>query len=355
MIAGTMKIDIERIKESKLEKLDFDNLSFGRNFSDHMFVAEYKDGEWGGAKIIPFGNQELSPASSVLHYGQAVFEGLKAYTNEAGEISLFRPMQNFKRLNESLDRMAMPALPEELYIEGLKQLIQLDHNWIPKKSDSSLYIRPFVFATDDYIGVKPSDTYRFMIITSPVQGYYSEPVKVYVETEYIRAAEGGVGYVKTAGNYGRSLYPARQAQKKGYHQILWTDSKEHKYVEESGTMNLMFLIGDTLVTPPLGGTILPGITRDSVLTLARDWGMKVEERRISIDEVIQAHEDGGLKEVFGTGTAATIAHIILIGYNGKDYHLPTVESREFSNKVAKELDAIKRGAVEDKFSWMYKI
>ena len=355
MITDILPIAVQKVAKSRLSEVDLNNIAFGKHFSDHMFVADYNDGQWTDASIMPYGKMEFSPAASMMHYGQAIFEGLKAYRNDKGEVLVFRPFDNFKRINISAERMAMPLIPEEIFMEGLTQLIALDKNWIPSGDSSALYIRPFYIGTDESIGVKPSESYKFMIITCPVGKYYSEPVKVLVETNYIRAVEGGVGYVKNAGNYGRSLYPTRLAQQRGYHQIVWTDARHHRYVEESGTMNLMFVIDGTLVTPPTGDTILAGITRDSVLTLARDWGMKIEERKVSIDEVIEAHSKGTLQEAFGTGTAATIAHIALIGFEGIDYTLPPVEQRVFSNRVSKALDDIRKGRIEDVHNWMYKV
>ncbi|HET6243917.1 MAG: branched-chain amino acid aminotransferase [Bacteroidetes bacterium] len=348
-------IPIDRIEKSRIGEVDFDKLQFGKMFSDHMFVSDYIDGAWKNSRISPYKKLELSPSSAVIHYGQSIFEGMKAYKNANGEIMLFRPIDNFKRLNKSAERMCMPVLPEEIFIEGLKQLILVDSSWIPTKEEGSLYIRPFMFASDEFIGIRPSDTYKFMIITSPVENYYTEPVKVLVENNYTRAVEGGVGFVKAAGNYGRSLYPAKIAQEKGYHQLIWTDAIEHKYIEESGTMNVMFVIGDTLVTPPTSTTILSGITRDSVLTLAKDWGIKVEERRINIDELVEASEKGILNDAFGTGTAATIAHIELICYKGVDFHLPPVIERKFSNKVKETLQKIRKGNAADKHNWVVKL
>ena len=348
-------VTVYRTQQSRLSEVDFDNLHFGKTFSDHMFVCDFKDGQWQDAQIVPYGHVPMSPATSALHYGQAIFEGMKAYKNSKGEVLLFRPLDNQKRINLSAERMAMATISQELFMEGLRQLMKIDSGWVPTKEGSSLYIRPFLIGTDEYIGVKPSDDYRFYIITSPVDAYYNEPVKVLVETNFIRAVEGGVGFVKASGNYGRSLFPTKLAQQRGYHQIIWTDGRNHRYLEESGTMNLMFVIDDVLITPPLGDTILAGITRDSVLTLARDWKIKVQERKISIDEVLDAHKREHLQEAFGTGTAATIAHIALIGFEGKDYELPPVEGRIFSHRVSKELDQIKKGQVEDIHNWMYKI
>ena len=348
-------VKVQKTTDSRISQIDFNDLHFGKVFADHMFISDYKDGQWDDLRIMPYGQVLMSPSTSALHYGQAIFEGMKAYKNDEGEVLLFRPLNNHKRINISAERMAMPGIPQELFMEGLKQLISLDNKWVPTTEGASLYIRPFLIGTDEYIGVKPSDEYRFYIITSPGGAYYNEPVKVLVETSFIRAVEGGVGFVKASGNYGRSLFPTKLAQQRGYHQIVWTDARNHRYLEESGTMNLMFVIDDVLITAPLGDTILAGITRDSVLTLARDWKMKVQERKISIDEVLDAHKRGTLEEAFGTGTAATIAHISLIGFEGKDYELPPVEGRIFSHRVSRELDNIRKGKVEDIHNWMYKI
>ncbi|MEO6903161.1 MAG: branched-chain amino acid aminotransferase [Bacteroidia bacterium] len=350
-----LNIKIQQIKKSRISELDPANIVFGKLFSDHMFLADYKNEKWEGSTIIPYGPVMMSPSTSSLHYGQAIFEGMKAYKNKKGEVSLFRPLDNHTRINISAERMAMPTIPQEIFMEGLKQLIKLDKNWVPDMEGASLYIRPFLIATDEFIGVRPSNNYRFYIITSPAGKYYNEPVKVLVETNYIRAVEGGVGYVKVSGNYGRSLFPTKLAQQRGYNQIIWTDSRNHRYLEESGTMNLMIVIDDVLITPPLGSTILAGITRDSVLTLARDWKMKVQERKISIDEVWDAHKRGTLEGAFGTGTAATIAPIASIGFEGKDYILPPIESSFFSSRVAVALEEIRRGKSKDIHNWMYKV
>lgn len=350
-----MNININRTQQSRIAELDFDNLSFGKVFSDHMYSVDYAEGGWRNPVITPYGNIPLSPALSAIHYGQSIFEGMKAYKNKQGEVLLFRPLDNYKRLNVSAVRMAMPEITEELFMEGLLELLKLDSAWIPTTDGAALYVRPFMFATDDYIGVKASDTYKFMIFTTPVGAYYGKPVKVMVDPYHIRAVRGGVGYIKVSGNYGRSLYPATLARKKGYDQILWTDGIEHKYVEESGTMNMMFVINDTLITPPLGDTILAGITRDSVLTIARDWGIKVEERPLLVDELVDAAKKGSLVEAFGTGTAATIANVSNIGYQDQDYVLPPVTDDSFSTRVAKELNDIKRGIAEDKHGWVMKV
>lgn len=354
MIA-TADIKVTRIAKSRVGEFNLNDVPFGKCFSDHMFVAEFANGKWEKAYIQPFADVSMSYAISALHYGQAIFEGMKAYKNENGEVSTFRAKDNFNRLNRSAIRMAMPEVPEDIFMGGLEKLLEIDKDWVPNGEFGSLYIRPFIIATDEAIGVRPSDTYKFIIITCPAGKYYAEPVKVLVESNYFRAVEGGVGYVKAAGNYGRSLYPTRLAQEKGYQQVIWTDSKTHQYVEESGTMNVMFVINKKIITPSLSDTILAGITRDSVLTLARDWGYTVEERKVSIKEVVAGLEDGSLTEAFGTGTAATIAQISVIGYEGKDYRLPAVETREFSNKVDNELRNIRKGRAADKHHWMMKI
>lgn len=351
MIAKTFDIKITRNENSNLADFDFDNILFGRQFSDHMFIVDYADGEWKDARVVPYGDLSMSPATSAIHYGQSIFEGMKAFKKD-GEVFLFRPTDNAKRLNKSAERMCMPTLPEELFMEGLRTLIDVDRGWVPETEGASLYIRPFMFATDAYIGVKPSDTYRFLIFTCPVGKYYSGDVKVKVETHYSRSMVGGTGFAKAAGNYAAALYPAKLAQEEGYHQLIWTDATEHKYIEESGTMNIVFQIGDTIVTPPASETILAGITKHSVITLAKDWGIKVEERQVSVDELVAAANAGELKEAFGAGTAATIANISTIHYDGVDYDLPPVAEREFSAKVLAELDSIKRGRTDDKFGWV---
>ncbi|WP_439474607.1 branched-chain amino acid aminotransferase [Algoriphagus formosus] len=351
----SLAIPVTKVQKSKLAETDFSNLVFGKTISDHMFVADYKNGEWTDLRIVPYGPLQLNPSNAALHYGQSIFEGLKAYKNEAGEALIFRADANWKRMNESAVRMCMPEIPEEVFMEGLSQLIDLDRDWIPTAKGSSLYIRPYMFATDDYIGVKPSDTYKFIIFTCPVGNYYSKPVSVKVETKYTRATEGGTGSAKTAGNYAASLYPALQAQKAGYDQLLWTDGKTHQFIEESGTMNVMFKISGKIITAPVhSDTILKGITRDSVLKLAKDWGEEVAERFLSVSELKSAFENGTIEEAFGTGTAATIAHIHLIHIEGKDYELPEKPSDAFSHRVLAELDGIKYGTKEDPNGWVMK-
>ena len=351
----TLKIDYKLRDGSKIEEVDFSNIPFGRVYSDHMFMADYVNGEWGNFVIAPYDFLQFEPGAAVLHYGQSVFEGLKAYKNDQGKIMVFRPEMNHKRLNISAERMCIPQIPEEVFMGGMTELLKIDKSWIPNVPNTSLYIRPVIFASDEYIGIRPSETYKFIIFTCPVGAYYSKPVKVKVETKYSRSVEGGTGFAKAGGNYAGSLYPARLAQRMGYDQLIWTDGKTHQFVEEAGTMNLMFIIDDTLITADTGDTVLKGITRDSVLTIARDWGIKVEERKIPVSEVIEAIKSDRLVEAFGTGTAATIANIALIGHEGHDYTLPPITDQHFSRRVLRELNNIMKGASADKYGWVYKI
>jgi branched-chain amino acid aminotransferase len=353
---SNISIPVTKTTHSKLSETDFSSLVFGKSVSDHMFVADYQNGAWGDFRIVPYGPMEIYPGNATLHYGQAIFEGMKAYKNKKGEVLVFRAEANAKRLNESAKRMCMPTLPENVFLEALKQLLSLDRDWVPQGKGTSLYIRPFMFAMDNYLGVKPSDTYRFMIFTSPVGAYYSKPVSVKVETTYTRACQGGTGEAKAAGNYAASLFPALLAQKEGYDQLLWTDGKTHSQIEESGTMNVMFKIKGTIITAPThGGTILKGITRDSVLQLAKDWGQAVEERFLSVSELEAALEAGTVEEVFGVGTAATIAFITKIHSQGKDFILAEPSSDAFSKRVLNTLDSIKYGEIQDPHQWMITI
>lgn len=354
-MVDTLNIDYRLRGESKLKDVDFSKVIFGRVYSDHMFVSDFMDKSWNNNRIVPYDYLSFSPGSAVLHYAQSIFEGLKAYRSESGEVLIFRPDMNLKRMNVSAKRMCIPEIPEEIFMGGMRELLKIDKGWVPGLPGTSLYIRPFAFALDEYIGIRPSDTYQFIIFTCPVGAYYSKPVKVKIETHYTRAVEGGTGFAKAAGNYAASLYPAKLAQEKGYDQLIWTDGRDHKYVEEAGTMNVMFLINNKLVTSIAGDSILNGITRDSVLTLARDWGVEVEERKISVDEIIAACKSGEMQEAFGVGTAATIAHIDLIGHEGNDYKLKPIESREFSNQILRTLDEIRTGKAPDKFGWIYKL
>ncbi|HSI90254.1 MAG TPA: branched-chain amino acid aminotransferase [Adhaeribacter sp.] len=351
----TCFINIAKTPQSRISELDYNNIEFGKIFADHMFMVDYENGAWQTPQILPYGDLSLSPATSAIHYGQSVFEGMKAYKNSAGEVSLFRPLDNARRLNISAERMCMPTLPEETFMQGLTELLKLDKDWVPPTEGCALYIRPFMFATDDFIGVRPSAKYKFMIFCCPVGAYYANPLRVKIETEFARSVEGGAGFAKAAGNYGAALYPAKLGQDKGYQQLIWTDAKEHKYIEESGTMNIMFVIDGKIITPAISTSILNGITRDSVLQLARDFGIPVEERKVSVAEVMEAHANGTLQDAFGCGTAATLAPIITIGFEGKDYDLPAMETRTLSKRIATELDNIKTGAAADPHNWMVKI
>jgi branched-chain amino acid aminotransferase len=346
----TSSFAIRKTDASRLKEVDFSNLAFGRIFSDHLFRVEYRDGQWQKGVLEPYGPFEMSPSSMVFHYGQAIFEGMKAYRQVDGSISLFRPGMNIARFNRSAERLCMPQVPEALFLEGLMQLIQLDADWVPRDAHGALYIRPFMIATDSFVGVRASDTYTFCIFTCPVGAYYKEPVKVKVETHFTRATPGGTGFAKAAGNYAGALYPSQLAQKQGYHQLLWTDAVEHKYIEESGTMNAMFVVDGVLVSPKTSDTILAGVTRDTVLTLARDLGIPVEERRISVQELEEGLRSGRVTEAFGVGTAATIAPMALVGFESGDVPLPTGEW-VVSNQIGMELEAIRRGEKTDRFGW----
>ena len=351
----TEPIQVEKTPASRIEEVDFSNIQFGKIYSDHQFSVSYDGSSWVNPIIDPYKPLSISPASPALHYGISIFEGLKAYKHDNGTVAVFRPDKNLERLNLSAERMCMPQLPEGIYFDSLNALLDIDRQWVPDQPGTSLYIRPFMFSNDDFIGIRPSQEFKYMLITCPVGAYYSKPVRVKIETRFVRAVEGGSGYCKTGCNYGPAIYPAKLAQQEGYDQLIWTDGKEHKYVEESGTMNLMFIIDGKLITAELGDTILNGITRNSVLTLAREWNIPVEERKIEIAEVIDAIETGRLQEAFGAGTAATIAQIAAIGYEGKDYELPPVEGREFSPRVLKTLDDIRYGRAEDKFGWLHTV
>ena len=348
-------IPVTKIERSKLNDTPLENIPFGKYFTDHMLEADYENGEWKNVEIKPYQPLVLSPALASLHYGQAIFEGIKAYRNKDGEAYIFRPQDNYRRFNISATRMQMPEVPEELFMEGMRQLIALDKNWIPDKEDHSLYIRPFMFATDEVIGVKASDTYKFMIILSPTGPYYAAPARIYVEEKYTRAAPGGVGYAKVAGNYGASMMVTAEARSKGYDQVLWTDAVEHKYVQEIGTMNVFFILGNKALTPDLGaGTILAGVTRDTAITILREMGLTVEERPVNIEEMIEAYKAGQLQEVFGTGTAATISPIRELKY--KDFIMTfDVESAKTGPEMKRRLNDIREGRVRDKFGWMFKI
>jgi len=346
---------VKRVEKSRINEIDPANIQFGKHYSDHMLVAKYEDGEWKTPEIVPFANLSLSPATTFMHYGQAIFEGVKAYKDPQGKPVIFRPLDNHKRMNISAERMAMPAIPEEIFVEGMRQLVELDKDWIPTSEGTSLYIRPFMIATDEFIGVKPAEKFMFIIITSPAGPYYSKPVSIYVQDKYVRAFPGGIGFTKAAGNYGMSMYPTLQIRKMGYDQILWTDGFDHKYVQEIGTMNVFFVIGDKVVTPNITETILEGVTRDSVITLLREKGMTVEERPLSIDEIEAAYKDGQLHEAFGTGTAASIAPIAKLTYHDDEMQLPPVEEWKVSNWLKEELAAIRYARKEDTHGWVFRV
>lgn len=354
MIAAS-DIKITAVENSRLKDISLENIPFGKYFTDHMLEADYENGEWKVAEIRPYQHLSIAPSLAALHYGQAIFEGIKAYKSAENEVFVFRPYDNFKRFNQSAERMQMPAVPEEIFMQGMKQLIQLDKNWVPSMDDHSLYIRPFMFSTDEMIGVKPSENYKFMIILSPTGPYYNMPMRIYVEEKYVRAVPGGAGYAKAAGNYGAAMYPTAQAKTKGYDQVLWTDALEHKYVQECGTMNVFFIIGNTAITPNLdSGTILAGVTRDSVMAVLKDMGLKVEERPLSIDEITAAYKAGTLKEVFGTGTAATISFIKELKYVDYEMHFD-IDNWEIAPAVKKTLNDIRYMRATDTHQWMLKI
>lgn len=348
-------INITKVERSKLEDINLENIPFGKYFTDHMLEVDYEDGEWKNAEIKPYQPLLLDPSLAAIHYGQSIFEGIKAYKNAAGEVSVFRPLDNYKRFNISAQRMEMPQIPEAIFMEGMRLLIELDKNWIPQQEDHSLYIRPFMFSSDSMIGVRPSEKYKFMIILSPTGPYYSAPMRIYVEEEFVRAVPGGVGYAKAAGNYGAAMFATAEAKKKGYDQVLWTDAFEHKFVQECGTMNVFFVIGNKAITPGLeSGTILAGVTRDSVITVLKEMGLEVEERRLNIDEIIEAHKAGQLHEVFGTGTAATISLIKELRY--KDYVMEfDVANWKVAPAVKTTLNAIRYGQLPDSHGWLYKV
>ncbi len=354
MIAAT-DIKVTPILKSKLESKNLENIPFGKVFSDYMLEVDFIDGEWQTPEIKPYQPLLLEPSLAAIHYGQSIFEGIKAYRNDDDEVSIFRPIDNFIRFNLSAERMQMPTVPEEIFMGGMKALINLDRDWVPGLEDHSLYIRPFMFSTDPVIGVKPSDTYKFMIILSPTGPYYNTPMRIYVEETYVRAVPGGIGYAKAAGNYGGAMFATAEAKKIGYDQVLWTDAFEHKYVQECGTMNVFFIIGNKAITPSLDlGTILAGVTRASVLELIADAGLEVEERMINIDEIIDAHKSGTLREVFGSGTAATISLINELRY--KDYtKVFDVDNWTVAPAIKKELNDIRYGKVADTKEWMMKI
>lgn len=348
-------IAVQKVENSRVNEVDLDNPGFGKVFTDHMLEMEYKDGHWKQPVIKPFGPIQITPALNTLHYGQSVFEGTKAYFIDEDTVNLFRPEKNYERMVNSCERLCIPKVDRETFLEGIKQLVRLDHKWVPQKDGNALYIRPFACAWDSQVAAKVSDTYRYYVILSPVGSYYNEPVKLITSQNYVRAVKGGFGEAKTAGNYAASFYPARKAQEMGFNQVLWLDAFEHEYVEEVGTMNIFFLIDDVLITPPLSGTILPGVTRDSVLQLARSWDMNVEERRLSMTEVVEAYKNGKLQEVFGAGTAAVIAPVKQIRHHGEMITIHEEGRGPVGQKLYDTIYGIQRGKVEDSFNWTRQI
>jgi branched-chain amino acid aminotransferase len=347
MEQDTLNIRITKTQTSRVSELDPDNIQFGKKYSDHMLMAYYENGAWLQPEIMPFHNLVISPATTFIHYGQAIFEGIKAYKDANGEAVIFRAHDNWKRMNVSAHRMDMPEIPEELFMEGMRQLIQLDMAWVPTTESTSLYIRPFMIATDEFIGVRPAEKFMFSIITTPAGPYYAKPMSIYVQDQYVRAFPGGTGYIKAAGNYGMSMYPSHTVKNMGYDEILWTDGFEHKYVQEIGTMNVFFKIGDNVVTPDLTqGTILAGITRDSVITLLKEKGITVEERPVSIDEIATAYR---------TGTAASITSIARLTYKNEEMILPDPLKGETVNWLKRELSDIRHCRKVDTHGWIFRV
>ena len=355
MATQTISFNITKTEKSRIAQLDPQNIVFGSLFTDHMLVADYINGEWQTPEILPYGKMEFTPALASIHYGQSIFEGMKAFKSESDEVFMFRPLENFKRFNISAERMSMPAVPEEIFMGGLEELLRMDAAWIPKGGDNSLYLRPFMFATDEYLGVRTALNYRFMIIMSPAGSYYSSAPKVKVEKEFIRAAPGGVGFAKCAGNYAASLYPAKLAADQGYTQLLWTDAIEHKYFEESGTMNVVFIKDNKVVTPAVSSTILKGTTREALLQIAIDKGYEVEERKVTVDEIIEGIKYGTVTEVFGVGTAVVVSPFSAVGYEGEDLMLPEITENSVSQILKTSLNNIRTGKVEDTYGWVWKV
>ncbi|PWL39185.1 branched chain amino acid aminotransferase [Flagellimonas aquimarina] len=350
----TNTLMIEKAKTSKIKDVDFDNLSFGSIYTDHMLVCDYKDGEWKAPKIVPYQPLTLDPSAKIFHYGQSIFEGMKAYKDDEDNVWLFRPLENFKRLNKSAKRIAIPELPEEFFMEGLTTLLQIEKDWIPKNPGSSLYIRPFILASGTGFHASPADEYKFIIACAPSGAYFSGKVKVLIEQNYSRAANGGVGYAKAGGNYAGQFYPTQLAIEKGYNQVIWTDDNEHEYIEEAGAMNIFVRINDTLITGPTSDRILDGITRKSILDIAKDEGIATEVRKISVTEVVEAAKAGTLKEMFGAGTAAVVSPIASFGYKDNDYDLPDLAD-SYASRLKKRITDIQYNRAEDKFGWRFKV
>ena len=354
-----MEIRIEKAAKLKEKPTDESKLGFGHIFTDHMFVMNYDTGEdWHDARIVPYGEISLRPAAMCLHYGQEIFEGLKAYRTSDGSIQMFRPQENFKRMNVSAERMVIPQIDEEFVLKALKKLLEVEKDWVPHTDGASLYIRPFIFATDPYVGVRPADHYLFMIILSPSGAYYStglNPVKIYVEEKYVRAVRGGTGFAKTAANYAISLKGQDEAHKQEYEQVLWLDGVEQKYIEEVGSMNIFFIIDGEVVTPKLTGSVLPGITRKSALELCQKWGMKVSERRITIQEIADAYDSGKLDEVFGTGTAAVISPVGPLKWGDKVMEINGNKIGKISQKLYDTMTGMQYGKLPDDMGWIEKL
>jgi branched-chain amino acid aminotransferase len=348
-------IKVRLTKKSKLSKVDFDHLPFGKVVSDHMFVSDFKNGKWKNHRIVPFSKISISPALHSLHYGQSLFEGLKAGISPEGNPLIFRPEANAKRLNASCERMCMPTFPEDLFIKAVDMLINIDKNWIPKDSGSSLYIRPFMFGTDDRFGVKECDEFQFIIFTGPVGPYYSEPVKLVTADHYVRAVRGGVGEAKCAGNYAAAMLPTKIARSEGYDQIMWMDAFEFKYLQEVGTMNIFLVIDGKVLTPATDGSILKGITRDSFIKILEEKGIQVEARPISIDEVIDAHKAGKLQEVFGAGTAAVVAPVASITHKGLTMSVPDPSTFKIGNMLKEYISGLRYGKVKDTHGWIHEV
>ena len=348
-------IKIIKSESSVIKNVDWNNLRFGVYFSDHIYVSEFKNGKWDDGTIQPYSAMNIEPANCTLHYGQTIFEGLKAFPSVKGGVNIFRPDMNGKRMMGSAESVCIPPYPLDSFVEAVKAVVTMDKQWIPKKRGESLYIRPFSFGTGNFLGVNASDTYKFIIILSPVASYYKEglnPVKILVETEHVRAVRGGLGSAKTAANYAASMLAGLQAHQKGFSQVLWLDGVERKYIDEVGAMNIVFVINDELITPTLDkGSILAGVTRNTVLQLAKEFGMKISEREISIDEVMEAHKNGSLQEVFGTGTAAVISPVGLLQYKGKDMIINDMKIGKYAQKFYDTITGIQYGEVEDKHGW----
>ncbi len=347
-------IKIQAIKNSKIGAVDFNNLSFGKVFSDHVFQCDFINGNWQNPTIKPNEPILLNPAAKIFHYGQSIFEGMKAYKDESGNVFLFRPSENCRRLNISANRLMMPEIPEELFIQGIENLLKIDNDWIPSADGSSLYIRPFMFASSDGLRASPSDSYTFIITTAPSGAYFSEKIKVLIEEKYARAANGGVGYAKAGGNYAAQFYPTQLAIEKGYDQVIWTNDNSHEFIEEAGAMNIFIRIGDVLITSPTNDRILDGITRKSILQIAQDNNIYVEVRKISVNEVIQAAKQGHLKEMFGSGTAAVISPISSFGYQGTEYELPEI-FETYASFLKKKITDIQTNKSKDPYGWRVKV